>query len=138
MNPEEWHAFRQEWRKALPDIIAGKPDRTDFMLPLNRILEPGERQEPPLSLCLSTVARIAGYPVAALVSERRERKLSRARALAAVVMRDLCPRKSYPQIGRAMDKHHASIMHAERQGRERLKADLDFFSMYREAMRLLS
>ncbi len=67
---------------------------------------------------MQVLAKGFDITMADLRSKRRYRKLSRCRELIAYVLHDL-REYSYPEIGRAMGKHHTSVLYAARRFRER-------------------
>ena len=53
-----------------------------------------------------------------LIGERRDVGISHPRMIAMWLCCELLPHKSLPQIGRVFRRHHTSILHGKKRGRE--------------------
>jgi chromosomal replication initiation ATPase DnaA len=67
---------------------------------------------PRVRLILNVVATKAGFEAADLLAHRRGKALDRARRRALWASKTLRPDMSFPQIGRIVERHHASVIHA--------------------------
>jgi chromosomal replication initiator protein len=77
---------------------------------------------------LRVVAEVTDTPMAALLGQRRTRRVTRPRQLAAYLMRELCPHLSFPSIGRLIgNRDHTTIMHACRNIESLLATDVDLY-----------
>lgn len=70
---------------------------------------------------IAFVSRMAGVTVDEVRGNKRDKKLSRVRAVLSVIFRDR--RMSYPQIARMLHKDHTSILHAVQTFEERYGDD---------------
>ena len=134
MTPEEWQAFRQEWREALPGIIAGEPDRTDLMIPLDRIVSWPKIGGVTLPSCLDIIEYTTGHGASELRSGRRYKTLFEARVLFFLLARDMMPHKTMSELGRFLGKDHTSVGHALKRGRWRLRTDPEFAERYQHML----
>lgn len=75
---------------------------------------------PRLGLILDCAAAASGIPRDHLIGVRRARYLAWPRQVAMLVCAELAPQASLPQIGRAFNRDHTTIMHGIKAARARL------------------
>lgn len=73
---------------------------------------------------LKAVSIYTGIPIGSLISQRRTKKLVRARWSAFFIARNMS-QASYPQIGKAFRKDHTTVLYGCDQMDELVKSDID-------------
>ena len=103
------------------------PDRTDFMVPLTRII-PQDHFEPeafPMRTIATAVAEETDMTIEALRGRRRSLRFARPRQLAMWLICKMCQGRSYPQIGKFFNRDHTTVIHAHRKIDELIFVDLE-------------
>jgi len=86
---------------------------------------------------MDAVVAESGIPKDLLIGPRRTRGLVEVRHIAMKLIRDLCPHKSYPQIGRFMQRDHTGVLHGCRRAAHWIATDRECRELYRRALRRL-
>ena len=86
MSDERFEEIRREFNEALPDLTAGKPDRSDLMVPLERILNPTEIC---MDECLEAISEVTGQTSLQIKGPRQKSEISRARHMLYILISDL-------------------------------------------------
>ena len=81
---------------------------------------------PTIHAVQSAVEKFYGLSHTQLVGPRRCRELARPRQIAMALCVDLLPQKSLPQIGRAFNRDHTTVMHARDTVAAMVEADQEF------------
>lgn len=105
--------IQTEWRQALPGIIAGKPDRTDLMVPLKRVV--GGRDTVTMTEIVDLVAREVGMRPAKIWSRSRTRAVCNARFMAFYIANELRGYQSLGDLGKMLRRDHTTAGNAIRQ-----------------------
>lgn len=99
---------------------------------------------PPLAGCRITIAEIQAavaakfaIPESEMRSERRSQDVARPRQVAMYLSRALTPR-SIPQIGRAFNRDHTTVLHGMRRVKELMEVDGELASQISALTSLLS
>lgn len=124
---EGFEELQDEWHEALPNLLAGGPDRTDLMIPLSRLSD----APPPLQETY-TMARVnlaladeSGVGAMTLKSRRQDRPIVRTRQLGMWLMLKLCPARTTAQIGRFFGRDHTTVINARERINEELQKDAE-------------
>ena len=96
---------------------------------------PPERPKPPtvFQIALACAER-SGVSMAEIEGRKAHQRYARVRQLVMLLARETCPERSYPTIGRLLDRDHRTVMAGIRAARRRLKTDPDYRRLY-EAVR---
>ena len=86
---------------------------------------------------MATVAKYYNIPTKDLRSPRRSRMLARPRQVAMALARELTEH-SLPDIGKAFEKDHTTVLHADRKIKELRETDLRIREDYENLLRQLS
>ena len=89
-----------------------------------------EHNEHDIRTVISIVCDVAGYTKAELVGTRGSHDIIRARHLMFLVIKDFCQHKSYPQIGRVVERDHTTVLYGVKRARQRLTKDPGFKDLY--------
>lgn len=116
LSDEAFADLRAEWNRALPDIIAGKPDRTDLMIPLKRA--EGGREFCTMDDIVGLVARETGVHAGKMMSRDRTKQVCKARFMAFFIANELRSIQSLGEIGRMMNRDHTTVSNALRSAME--------------------
>lgn len=87
---------------------------------------------------VEAVARASGVDRKDLLGCRRPRQLARARQLAMLLVRELCPGASLPAIGYLLNRHHTTVLYGCRRAAFLLERDATFRQRCEEARRYLA
>jgi len=87
---------------------------------------------------VEAVARASGLDRKDLLGCRRTRQLARARQLAMLLVRELCPGASLPAIGYLLNRHHSTVLYGCRRAAVLLERDATFRQRREEARRYLA
>ena len=137
-TPARRREFRQRMPRSWPDIerrliltemVMGLRPSPEPVIDWNLIrpTEPAERPEPVIRAIhtvdiLTICAELGQFPVAQLLSARRQMPLTLFRQAAMYLAVKHCGRLSLPQIGKKFNgRHHTTVIHA----RNKVQADLD-------------
>lgn len=129
----DWSAWIEEQRPGIAAICRGEPDPLPTMRPLKEIVEEIDGL-PKITAqrCIEVAARISGMKPEHIKSRRNAKEYVRARHLAMKLAVDRCPHMSFPEIGRAFNRDHTTVMHAQARAEERMK-DPEFITLYLKA-----
>lgn len=86
------------------------------------------KQPRPMINVTIKAAQVLGVPVDDIRSKGSTRSISRVRWAIAHVMRDSF-KKSYPEIGKDLNRHHSTMVYAVQQSRELVKTDPEHANM---------
>ena len=86
----------------------------------------------------AAVEQVTGVQAGSLFGKGRNGELSRARWLGWLAFKRLCPEMSLTETARLFARDHSTILHAHRDGAERLQTDPDFAEDFRSIVELLA
>ena len=135
MTPEEWASFRQEWREALPRLIAGESDRTDLMIPLDRIVNAWQPHGLTLANCLEIVEEVTGHSAQEIRGCRRYTTLCNARKFFLLLVTERLPHKTRSSVAQFICMDHSSVIYALKRCGVLLQ-DPDFAMQYKRVLDL--
>ena len=137
MDRETFDEIKAEFNEALPNLIAGLPDRTDMMIPLCRAVDWDYERFPDPPTVKSAVMEVYGIRLAELYSRgRRDEVAQQARWMASYVMSEHCG-LSLTETGRQMRRDHSSIIYACRRMHEMVKKDPTIARRHQRILRML-
>lgn len=128
MTPEVWQAIREDWKRSLPDVIAG---RDTWHYPY------GWAQ---MTMRPSQVRRTANYiawlmrgpPLIEILNAKTYEALNRDKAILYVLLREQFPRSTLSEIARRLRKDHSTVSKVIETARRRMKRDRQFLARYEE------
>ncbi len=134
--------IRQDWRRDLPLVLNGKdPMGTTIYngIPVKNWSDPGPPMKNyPMEQVVAAVCRASGMNILHLQGPRKCKEYVRPRQLAYLLLRDFCPSKSLPEIGRMMKKRdHTVALHGIKAARKRLASDPEYRELYDRAVRYI-
>lgn len=133
--------LQAEFHDAIQALCDGKPDKSDFMIPLERMIRWERVMEPVRRHTIKEVAQAVmiehGITWDVLISRRKHRNIVRPRQLAMYITRELCPHVSLPQIARFFDRDHTTVTHATRAVDSLIGQDPEFKALYEKVLHRL-
>lgn len=135
LDSPAFQELRRDFNEWLPHIVRGE-DKFVPASPIHR--EPGEAMpvgiDPLVTAIMAAVARRAACKVEDLRGPRRSAVYARPRFIAYLLISELVPRMSLPQIGKAMDRDHTTIMYGIKRAKAYI-ADSDAWRAFYEEVK---
>lgn len=126
LSDEAFAELRAEFKQALPALIEGSPDRTDLMASSKRI----NRGRITMKEVIGAVSYEADVHVGSITGSRATKHISRARALAMLVVRDGRPDLPNSQIATAFNREKSTVRLAIKRAAGLLQTDPLFNDCY--------
>lgn len=118
--------LQKEWHEIVPQLVAGAPDRTDFMLPLSRIgIDEPVKEEFTMKEVAWAVAEETGVSLEMMRGQRRHGTVVRARHLALWLMTCCCHHRTQTEIAGYFRRDHTTLRHAKVRMRQALGEDAE-------------
>lgn len=133
LSDEAFEELRAEFRKALPDLIAGKPDRTDWM----KSIERASNKRPRVYEIIAAVSYASGFDFMAIVGNSTAKQLAKARVVVVCLANELRPDLSQASIAESLKKDRAIVRKALHYARDLKCNDNDFVHWCAQARRRL-
>lgn len=134
MDNQTYQDIREEFRSALPGLILGLPDRTDFMIPLHRGIDwRDEDRAPGPAEIKAAVLEIYGVTTAELYANTRHDPVAvEARQMCAYIMVIKC-NLTRSAVAKSMRRDRSTILHSIRS----IEGKLDQPEIVRRIQRVL-
>ena len=127
--------LQAEFHAALDNLAAGKPDRSDILIPLSRAIAWEEDMGRPQQFTMREVCKAvvlqSNHSWEEVMGARRFRSVARVRQMCMYLMSQLCPHASLHQIAQQIGgRDHSTAMHAVRRVEELLATDAEYREFY--------
>lgn len=129
LSDEAFKELRAECNQAVKNIIAGKPDRTDLMIPLKRARS--HISWITANEIINAVALETGLSQEILLGRKKDASVCRARHLMIYLAHEVSPARSKSELGRRFNRDWTTVNNSITQASCLMKRDEDFVSTYR-------
>ena len=126
---EPWFvALRADFNRALPNLIAGKPDRTDLMLPIDRVLNP--RHYVTLTDIVNAVAKETKVRPGQIRGKSRRADVCRARHMAFFIASDVFRDRTESELAQMLKRDRTTVSNSVQRATDLMEDDGEFYVAY--------